>query len=324
MCAARMTFPHFSSRSHRRFVLAVHGGAGTLSRTSLSARDEARYRAALERALLAGYAVLRKEGSSLDAVTAAVVALEDDALFNAGRGAVLNEAGGHELDASIMEGATLRAGAVAAARRIRNPVLAARAVMEHSPHVLLSGAGADAYARKRGLALVAQDYFTTARRRLSLEAARARQRAGTLASASDAERHGTVGAVALDTAGNLAAATSTGGFTNKMVGRIGDTPIIGAGTYAENATCAVSGTGDGECFIRSALAHDVAARMRYLEEPLAAAARGALARVAVLGGRGGLIAVDGAARIAMPFNTEGMYRGYIRNNGVAVTRIFRR
>ena len=310
--------------SRRRFVLALHGGAGTLSRGSMSARDEARYRAALERALLAGYGVLGQGGSSLDAVTAAVVALEDDALFNAGRGAVLNETGAHELDASIMDGATLCAGAVAAARRIRNPVLAARAVMEHSPHVLLTGAGADAFARKQGLALVAQDYFTTPQRRLSLEAARARQRRGTLDRASEAERHGTVGAVALDTAGNLAAATSTGGFTNKMVGRVGDTPIIGAGTYAENATCAVSGTGDGEYFIRSALAHDVAARMRYLGQSLAVASREALARVAALGGRGGLIAVDSAARIAMPFNTQGMYRGYVRNDGVAVAQIFRR
>jgi isoaspartyl peptidase/L-asparaginase-like protein (Ntn-hydrolase superfamily) len=284
---------------------------------------EARYRTGLERALRAGYDVLHTGGSSIDAVTAAVVVLEDDPLFNAGRGAVLNEAGAHELDASIMDGATLRAGAVAAARRIRNPVLAARAVMEKSPHVMLAGAGADAFARKKGLELVTPDYFTTRQRLVSLELALLRKRGRLSSKATAAEKHGTVGAVALDSVGNLAAATSTGGFTNKMAGRVGDTPIIGAGTYANNETCAVSGTGDGEFFIRGVLGHNVSARMRYLHEPVSAAARAALAEVAALGGLGGLIAVDRRGRIAMPFTTEGMYRGHVLGNGKVVVSIFR-
>jgi beta-aspartyl-peptidase (threonine type) len=259
----------------------------------------------------------------MDAVTAAVLVLEDDPLFNAGRGAVLNEAGRHELDASIMEGVTLRAGAVAGTRRIRNPILAARAVMEQLPHVMLVGAGADAFARKQGLKLVKQEYFTTPQRVVSRELAQLRKRGRVGGKASAAEQHGTVGAVALDAMGNLAAATSTGGFTNKMVGRVGDTPIIGAGTYASNATCAVSGTGDGEFFMRAVLAHNVSARMSYLGESLFVAARRALGEVAALGGTGGLIAVDRQGRIALPFNTEGMYRAYVRRGGEFVVRIFR-
>ncbi|HEV7393107.1 MAG TPA: isoaspartyl peptidase/L-asparaginase [Burkholderiales bacterium] len=311
------------TKSKHRFALAIHGGAGTLPRAQMRPQREARYRTGLERALRAGYDVLHTGGSSVDAVTAAVVVLEDDPLFNAGRGAVLNEAGAHELDASIMDGATLRAGAVAAARRIRNPVLAARAVMEKSPHVMLAGAGADAFARKKGLELVAPDYFTTRQRLVSLELALLRKRGRLSSKATAAEKHGTVGAVALDSMGNLAAATSTGGFTNKMVGRVGDTPIIGAGTYANNETCAVSGTGDGEFFIRGVLGHNVSARMRYLHESPSAAARAALAEVAALGGLGGLIAVDRRGRIAMPFTTEGMYRGYVLGNGKTVVSIFR-
>jgi L-asparaginase / beta-aspartyl-peptidase len=311
------------TKSKYHFALAIHGGAGTLPRAQMQPQREARYRTGLERALRAGYDVLHTGGSSIDAVTAAVVVLEDDPLFNAGRGAVLNEAGAHELDASIMDGATLRAGAVAAARRIRNPVLAARAVMEKSPHVMLAGAGADAFARKKGLELVTPDYFTTRQRLVSLELALLRKRGRLSSKATAAEKHGTVGAVALDSVGNLAAATSTGGFTNKMAGRVGDTPIIGAGTYANNETCAVSGTGDGEFFIRGVLGHNVSARMRYLHESVSAAARAALAEVAALGGLGGLIAVDRRGRIAMPFTTEGMYRGHVLGNGKVVVSIFR-
>jgi isoaspartyl peptidase/L-asparaginase-like protein (Ntn-hydrolase superfamily) len=312
-------------RKRRRtgIALAIHGGAGTMPRAELQPRREAQYRSGLERALQAGYDVLQKGGSCVDAVTAAVVSLEDNPLFNAGRGAVLNEGGGHELDASIMEGATLRAGAIAGARRIRNPVLAARAVMENSPHVMLAGSGADAFARKHGLALVRQDYFTTRPRSLALELAKLRRRGRLASKASAAEQHGTVGAVALDAAGNLAAATSTGGFTNKMVGRVGDTPIIGAGTYANNQTCAISATGDGEFFIRGVLAHNVSARMRYLDQSLGAAAGDALAEVAALGGMGGLIALDSRGRVAMPFNTDGMYRGYVQPGGELVVDIFR-
>lgn len=257
-------------------------------------------------ALRAGYAVLDRGGSSLDAVVAAVVALEDDPLFNAGRGSVFNAAGEHELDAAVMDGASGRAGAVALVRRVRNPVLAARAVMERTPHVLLAGAAADRFARETGLRLVRPDYFSTPARARAL--ARARRRAAMSAK----ERHGTVGAVAVDARGRLAAATSTGGYTGKPPGRIGDSPIIGAGTYADRL-CAVSATGPGEYFMRAVLAHDVAARLRYRGETLARAARRALARLVALGGEGGLIAVDRAGRVAMPFAAEGMYRGLARD-----------
>ena len=311
-------------RASPRPVIAIHGGAVTLTRRDLSASAERRYREALQAALSAGHDILRRGGSALDAATAAVVAMEDDPLFNAGRGAVYNAAGRHELDASVMDGATLAAGAVCAVRRIRNPVLAARAVMQHTPHVLLAGAGAERFARERGLAMAAPGYFGTRRRLASLRRARRRRQGEPAAGrATEAERHGTVGAVALDAAGNLAAATSTGGYTNKMEGRVGDSPVIGAGTYADNAACAVSGTGSGEHFMRALLAYDVAARMRYLREPLARAAERALARLTALGGSGGLIAVDRAGAVAMPFTTEGMYRASIRGSGRPVIRIYR-
>jgi beta-aspartyl-peptidase (threonine type) len=262
----------------------------------------ARYKAGLARALDAGHAVLAKHGSAMDAVCAAVVALEDDPLFNAGRGACYNTDEKHELDASVMDGATLRAGAVAAVSRIRNPVLAARAVMERSRHVLLVGRGAERFAKRNGLAIVPQRYFSTQTRLVAL-----RKRIE--------GHHGTVGAVALDAGGNLAAATSTGGYTGKLPGRVGDSPIIGAGNYADNAACAVSGTGLGEAFIRGVLAYDVAARMRYLREPLAKAASVAMKKLAGLKGDGGLIAVDHRGNIVMPFNSEGMYRAAIDRKG---------
>jgi beta-aspartyl-peptidase (threonine type) len=304
-------------------VIAVHGGAGTLTRAHLTRRGEGLYRAALEAALDAGNAVLRRGGNALDAVAAAVVAMEDDPLFNAGRGAVYNADGAHELDAAIMDGASLRAGAVCVTRRIRNPVLAARAVMERTPHVMLAGGGADRFASEHGLAMVEPGYFGTARRRASLEAERMRQRGKLARLSTEADRHGTVGAVALDARGDVAAATSTGGYTNKLAGRVGDSPVIGAGTYADNRACAVSGTGTGEHFMRALLAYDVAARMRYLGEPLGRAAARSLARVTALGGSGGLIALDRAGRVAMPFTTEGMYRGYARGKLRPVVAIFR-
>ena len=309
-----------SSRA-RRYVLAIHGGAGTLSRVQLAAPRDAPYHAALAGALEAGRDVLESGGSSLDAVVAAVVSLEDCELFNAGRGAVFNASRRHELDAAVMDGASLSAGAVSAVRAARNPVRLARAVMEHSGHVLLTAAGADAFARKQKLEIVPQSYFSTRERILALERVKQRAREGAHRP-TDAERHGTVGAVALDGQGNLAAATSTGGMTNKLPGRVGDSPLIGAGTYANNATCAVSGTGDGEFFIRAVLAHDVSARMAYARTTLAAAARAALERVQALGGTGGLVAVDRSGRIALPFSTEGMYRGYVRAGGELVTAIF--
>jgi isoaspartyl peptidase/L-asparaginase-like protein (Ntn-hydrolase superfamily) len=271
---------------------------------------QARYRKGLERALESGYEILHSGGASLDAVTAAVVALEDDPLFNAGRGAVYNAAGRHELDASIMEGATLRAGAVAAVSRIRNPVLAARAVMEKSAHVLLAGKGAEDFARRCGLAFAPVSYFHSAHRLAALKRGLKRH-------------HGTVGAVALDRRGNLAAGTSTGGYTGKLPGRVGDSPVIGAGTYADNATCAVSGTGWGEAFIRVALAHEICARLKYRNETLARAARAALKQVARIGGDGGLVAVDRHGAIVMPFNSEGMFRACIRADGRRLVAIYR-
>ena len=278
-------------------AIAIQGGAGFSRKTA-----EQPYLAGLMRALDAGWTLLAGGGSSLDAVTAAVVALEDDPLFNAGRGAVYNAEGRHELDASIMDGATLRAGAVAAVSRIRNPILAARAVMEHSPHVLLAGRGAERFAKKHRLVFSPPSYFHTHAR---LEALKKNLK----------RHHGTVGAVALDREGNLAAATSTGGFTGKLPGRVGDSPIVGAGTWADNATCAVSGTGDGEIFMRTALAHEVAARIRHRGDALPAAAKGALAAVARLGGEGGLVAVDRRGNIAMPFNSQAMLRACIGRGG---------
>ena len=269
-------------------VIVIHGGAGTIRRTRW--RPE---HAALKRALQAGYRILKDGGSSLEAVAAAVVILEDSGLFNAGRGAAPNADGEIELDAGIMDGATLRAGGVAAVRRIKNPIVAAREVMEHGRHVLLAGAGAERFARQQRLSMVSSTYFRRNSR----------------------PDHGTVGAVALDRAGNLAAATSTGGIAGKLPGRVGDSPIVGAGVYADNATCAVSGTGDGELFLRSVLAFNVAARMRYRGASLARAGGAALAQVARLGGRGGLIAVDRRGRIAMPFNSEGMVRACIDRRG---------
>jgi isoaspartyl peptidase/L-asparaginase-like protein (Ntn-hydrolase superfamily) len=275
----------------------------------MAAAARRRYEQGLERALEAGAAVLGRGGASLDAVCAAVVELEDSPLFNAGRGAVYNAAGRHELDAAVMDGAARRAGAVAGVSRIRNPVLAARAVMEKTRHVLLVGRGAEAFARTQGLSLVRPSYFDTRGRLLALRR-------------NLKHHHGTVGAVARDKGGNLAAATSTGGYTGKLPGRVGDSPIVGAGTYADNAACAVSGTGLGEAFIRAVVAYDVAARMRYAGESLGGAARKALASVARLGGDGGLIALDRRGSIVMPFNSEGMYRASLDMAGRRTVAIF--
>ncbi|HET7363791.1 MAG TPA: isoaspartyl peptidase/L-asparaginase [Burkholderiales bacterium] len=288
-------------------AIAIHGGAGTMARRKMTPALAARYERALGRALDAGFAVL-KNGTSLDAVCAAVVELEDHALFNAGRGACYNTDERHELDAAVMEGATRRAGAVAAVSRIRNPVLGARAVMEKSRHVLLVGRGAERFARAHGVRMAPGSYFATQSRLAALR----RRVAG---------HHGTVGAVALDADGHLAAATSTGGYTGKLPGRVGDSPLIGAGTYADEL-CAVSCTGLGEAFIRAVAAHDVAARMRYRREKLALASAAALAQIAALGGDGGLIAVDRRGNIVMPFNSEGMYRGAIDARGRRLIAIY--
>lgn len=291
-------------------AIAIHGGAGAIARREMTKSAQARYHAALERALDAGHQVLKGGGSSLDAVCAAVVVMEDSPLFNAGRGACYNADEKHELDAAVMDGAKLRAGAVAAVSRIRNPVLAARTVMEKCRHVLLVGRSAERFATRNGLRLAPPEYFHTASRLAALR----EKRVG---------HHGTVGAVALDSDGNLAAATSTGGYTGKMPGRVGDTPIIGAGTYADNRACAVSGTGLGEAFMRAVLAYDVAARMRYLREPLDKAARAAVSNLSDLQADGGLVAVDRSGNIVMPFNSEGMYRAAIDPRGRRRVEIYR-
>lgn len=299
------------------FVLAVHGGAGTPPPEAMDPGRARQHHAGLREALAAGADILAAGGSALDAVTAAVAALEDNPLFNAGRGAVFTAAGTHEMDAAIMDGCGRRAGAVAGICGPKNPVLAARAVMEASPHVFLAGPGAMAFCRAQNLEFAPPEYFDTEARRAALE----RMQAG-VGGADESQRHGTVGAVARDRAGCLAAATSTGGMTGKAPGRIGDSPMIGAGTYADNAACAVSATGHGEFFIRFAAAHEVAARILYAHQPLAQAAQEVIAVLAAAGGLGGLVAVGRDGTIALPFSSPGMYRGYVRGDRILHTAIF--
>lgn len=299
------------------FALAVHGGAGTLQRDAMSAGRAVPYHEGLRRALVAGRDILAAGGSALDAVCAAVVALEDDPLFNAGRGAVFTAAGTQEMDAAVMDGRERRAGAVAGIFGPKNPVLAARAVMEHSPHVLLIGEGALALAREQGLAFAEPEYFHTDARWRALQ-----QTLHGVAEDDEARRHGTVGAVARDCRGNLAAATSTGGMTGKLPGRVGDTPVIGAGTYADKATCAVSASGHGEFFIRFAAAHEVAARLRHRGEDLSTAARAVVDELGRVGGSGGLVAVGRDGDPVLPFNCSGMYRGYVNCDRIVYTAIY--
>jgi L-asparaginase / beta-aspartyl-peptidase len=281
----------------------------------MTSEREASYHAGLSAALDAGYAVLERGGSSLDAVTEAVRLLEDDPQFNAGRGAVLTHEGEAELDASIMDGAGPRAGAVAGIRHVKNPIGLARLVMDKSPHVMLIGEGAEKFARERGLEFVPNTYFRTPYRERELQRALERERRVNEGAALSAESHrgtitGTVGAVAIDRDGNLAAATSTGGMTNKRYGRVGDSPLIGAGTYANNETCAVSATGSGEFFIRAVVAHDVHALVQYKQLSIEAAVREVVQlKLKRQGGDGGVIAVDRNGQIALEFNSEGMFRG---------------
>jgi len=312
----------------KKIGLAVHGGAGTIDRSKMTPEKEHEYRAGLERALTVGDEILKRGGSSLDATEAAVRVLEDDPHFNAGKGAVFTSAGTNEMDAAIMDGKTLNAGTVASLKHIRNPIVLARLVMEKSGHVMMDGAGAEAFAKENGIELVDQKYFFTQERWDALQKIKAaeKNRTGKRGKAfiiTDQDRHGTVGAVALDKNGNLAAATSTGGTTNKRPGRVGDSPVIGAGTYANNATCAVSATGDGEYFIRATAARDVAALMEYRGMSLQEAAQAVLDKVAKLGGSGGLIAIDRQGNVTLPFNTSGMYRGYVDPNGKFVVEIYK-
>jgi beta-aspartyl-peptidase (threonine type) len=314
------------------YALAVHGGAGARPPRNLAPERHQAFHAGLARALAAGQAVLEAEGCALDAVEAAVTVLEDDPLFNAGRGAVLTIDGTAELDAAIMDGEQLRAGAVAVVRSVRNPVQLARRVLEETAHVFLAGDGADRFAAECGMARVSNDYFITPERQSQLDALR-RQLAGSSQPPSRAQERqmlgaldqppvGTVGAVARDNAGRLAAATSTGGMNGKRPGRVGDSPVIGAGTYADSQICAVSTTGHGEWFLRTVQAYDIAARMRYggasLEQAVAASIAQRLPR---LGASGGLIAVDAEGGIVMRYNTPAMFRGSVRSGEARQTYI---
>jgi beta-aspartyl-peptidase (threonine type) len=303
-------------------VLVLHGGAG-VERKDLSPAEEKAARAALQRALLKGHAALAAGKPALDAVTAAITVLEDDPTFNAGKGAVFTHDGRNELDASLMDGATLKAGAVAGVQRVRNPILLAEAVMQHSPHVMMVGQGAEAFAATQGITLVDPSYFRTEKRWQQLQKALKEEASGRAHADLETARHfGTVGAIALDAQGHLAAGTSTGGMTNKRFGRVGDSPIIGAGTYA-NDICAVSGTGWGEFYIRTAAAYDICARMQYLKQSPADAGRAVInARIPALGGDGGAIVLSADGRVATPFNTQGMYRGWIGADGVPHVAIF--
>lgn len=302
-------------------AIAIHGGAGTLTREAITPEQDRAYREILAQLVDEGHQQLLNGEAGLDVVVTIIQALEESPLFNAGVGAVLTWEGQHELDAAIMEGASLSAGAVAGVKTVRSPIAAARAVMQASPHVMLAGAGAESFAREQGLEMVDNSLFTTERRAQALQRYKA-QRNAAINTAVDT-KFGTVGVVVLDTAGNLVAGTSTGGMTGKRWGRIGDAPVIGAGTYANNASCAVSATGHGEYFIRHQVASDICARVQYLGLSLTDAANdvvlGDLVRV---GGEGGVIAVDPKGNVAMPFNTEGMYRASINGQGNRLVAIY--
>lgn len=315
-CLASCDEINFEKETTSKYVLVIHGGAGTILKEKMTHEKELQYITKLEEALLVGGDILNNGGTSIDAVTQAIIVLEDSPLFNAGKGAVFTEEGINEMDASIMDGKTGGAGAVAGVRTIKNPILAARAVMEKSKHVLLTGEGADEFAGKQGIDIVDSSYFYSPNRWNSYEKVKAKR-------SNENEKHGTVGAVALDTYGDLAAGTSTGGMTYKMKGRVGDSPIIGAGTYADNNTCAVSATGHGEYFIRNVVAYDIAALMKYTRVSIKEASHYViLDKLKKIGGQGGIIAVDSSGKFSMTFNTPGMYRGVITSDGLMEVKIF--
>ncbi len=310
------------------YSIVIHGGAGTILRDKMSTEVEAEYREVLTKAVKAGHQVLQRGGSSTEAVTQAILVMEDSPLFNAGRGAVFTHDGEVELDASIMRGDDLNAGAVTGVKRVRNPILLAEQVMLNSPHVMLMGAGAEAFAETRELDMVENSYFHTERRRRQLQ--RVIDSDQDVAASEDAtddfeaRKFSTVGAVALDQKGTISAGTSTGGMTNKRFGRIGDSPIIGAGTYADNSTCGISATGHGEYFIRAAVAHDICARVKYQGVDLASAAQAVInQRLVKMGGDGGVIGIDPKGEVVYAFNTPGMYRASINAAGQLDVQIFR-
>ena len=308
------------------FALVIHGGAGTILKKNMTDEQEKAYREKLNEALSVGEKILKEGGSSMDAVTQTIMVMENSPLFNAGKGAVFTNEGINEMDASFMEGKTMNAGAVGGLTVIKNPILAARAVMEKSEHVLLTGNGAETFAKEQGIEVVDTKYFYTDRRWKSLERAKKTEKVELSESEDEAEekKHGTVGCVALDKEGNLAAGTSTGGMTNKKYNRFGDVPIIGAGTYANNNTCAVSCTGHGEYFIRWAVAHDISAMIEYKGVDLETAWKAVInEKLVKVGGSGGAICVDKYGNISMPFNSEGMYRGFVKADGTRKVSIFK-
>ncbi len=321
-----------AQKNKHPIAIAIHGGAGTIEKSSMTADVEKAYQEKLKEALQAGYMVLQHGGVSTEAVVAAIKIMEDSELFNAGKGAVFTSDGRNELDAAIMEGKTRNAGAVAGITTVKNPITAAVAVMNNSPHVMMIGKGAEKFAEEQGLEIVDPSYFYTERRFQQLQKIKETEKQeldpsenqGSLDRRFPDRKFGTVGCVALDAAGNLAAATSTGGMTNKKYGRVGDVPIIGAGTYADNQTCAVSATGHGEYFIRSVVAYDISALMKYKNMSVAEAATEVVNHKLVeMEGSGGVIAIDGKGNIAMPFNTSGMYRGAIDTDGNLYIGIYR-
>ncbi len=325
--------PSFARVQKDKISIVIHGGAGTILKSKMTPELEKEYNEKLAEALNKGYSILKNGGTSIEAVEATIIIMEDSPLFNAGKGAVFTHEGTNELDASIMDGRTLNAGAVAAVKHIKNPITLAKIVMEKSWHVLLAADGAEKFAQEQGIPLVQSDYFYTERRWKQLQqlidqdsrrddSLKLENKINPPIETTNKE-HGTVGCVALDKFGNIAAGTSTGGMTNKRFGRIGDSPIIGAGNYANNITCGVSGTGDGEYFIRLNVAKDISNLMEYRNMSVKEAAEAVINKLTKLGGTGGVIAMDKNGNIAMPFNTAGMYRGYIDEHGKPVLMIYK-
>lgn len=304
-------------------VIALHGGAGTILKSNMTPQKEAAYHQGLRDCLQAGLNILQKGGTALDAVTATVIALEENDLFNAGRGAVFTTDEKHEMDAAIMKGESRECGAISGICGPRNPILAARAVMEKTEHVFLAGEGAKRFCEVADLEMMDQEWFSTEPRRKALHEEMERRRSGAADDGDPARKHGTVGAVALDQFGNLAAATSTGGMTAKTPGRVGDSPVIGAGTWADNQTAAISATGHGEYFIRYAVGHEIDARIRWDGQSLEQASSTVVKELGDIGGSGGLIAVDRDGNIALPFNSPGMYRAWCGQDGEIHTGIYR-
>jgi len=300
-----------------KYAIVIHGGAGVMSKSAMNEEQQEAYKSKLNEALILGQKLLKEGNTATDVVVRVVEVLENSPLFNAGKGAVFTHDGINELDASIMEGKTLNAGAVAGVRDVKNPIKAAREVMENSAHVLLSGEGASEFAKEQGLEIVKNKYFFTESRYQSLKRLQKRERERT-----EKDNTGTVGCAVLDTYGNICAGTSTGGMTNKKYGRIGDSPVIGAGTYANNKTCAVSCTGHGEYYIRLGFARDISALMEYQNMSLEEACAEEIRKLGELGGTGGVIGIDAEGNVAMEFNTSGMFRGYIKSSGDKEIAIF--